>query len=79
MAKKFAKGDKVAVTGGRYRGLTGRIMKPTDITTSKNEVEVTRKSGKSGKARTVRVRSNDAAKLAQPKQTTWAWLWDRKR
>jgi ribosomal protein L24 len=74
MAKKFAKGDKVAITGGRHKGLVGRITRTTDITTSKNEVEVARKGRP---ARTVRALNKDAAKLAQPKQTTWAWLWSK--
>jgi ribosomal protein L24 len=73
MAKKFAKGDKVAVTGGRHKGVTGRITKTTDITTSKNEVEV------AGGSRKVRVTDKQAAKLAQPKQTLWGWLRSSER
>ena len=71
MSRKFGKGDKVAVTGGRHKGTVGRIARPTDITTSKNKVEP--RGGK----RTIGVTNKNAEKLAEPKQGFFAWLFDR--
>ncbi|MDD9371398.1 MAG: hypothetical protein PV358_14860 [Acidimicrobiales bacterium] len=71
MAKKFGKGDEVAVTGGRHRGTVGRVTKPTDITTSKNTIEPR------SKRRTIGVTNKNAEKLARPKQGFFAWLFDK--
>ena len=71
MAKKLAKGDEVAVTGGRHKGTVGRVTEPTSITTSKNKVEPR------GKRRTIGVTNKNAEKLAKPKQGFFAWLFDK--
>jgi preprotein translocase subunit YajC len=68
MARKFGEGDEVAVTGGRHKGIVGRVTKPTDITTSKNEIQPR------GTTRKIRVTSKNAEKLAEPKQTFFGWL-----
>ena len=71
MAKKFSKGDDVAVTGGPHKGTVGRVTKTTDITTSKSRVEPR------GKKRTIGVTNKNAEKLAKPKQGFVAWLFDK--
>ena len=65
---KYAKGDRVAIMGGRYQGGKGLVSRPTDITTSKNEVELT------DSGRVVLVLSKHLERLPDPGRTTWEWL-----
>ena len=65
---KFAKGDRVVILGGRHQARTGRVSRPTDITTSMNEVEL------DGSGRTVRVLNKHLVRISDPPQTTWEWL-----
>ena len=71
MAKKFGKGDEVAVTGGPHKGKVGRVTETTGLTTSKNRIEPR------GKKRTIGVTDKNAEKLAKPKQGFIAWLFGK--
>ena len=65
---KFAKGDRVVILGGPHQARMGRVSRPTDVTTSKNEVEL------DGSGRTVRVHNKHLVRIPEPPQTTWEWL-----
>lgn len=65
---KFAKGDRVVILGGRHQGRRGRVSRPTEVTTSMNEV------GLDGSGRIVRVPYEHLVRILDPRQTTWEWL-----
>lgn len=65
---KFARGDRVVILGGRYQARMGRVSRPTDITTSMNEVEL------DGSGRIVRVLNKHLVRIPDSPQTTWEWL-----